>query len=66
MLDKAANMLDFNLLELCLKGPESELERLDSIRGLPGNSIGGRFFLFFSPVLFCFLFLFSGKQRRKE
>lgn len=27
MLDKAANMLDFNLLELCLKGPESELER---------------------------------------
>lgn len=37
MLDKAANMLDFNLLELCLKGPESELERLDSIWGLwPG------------------------------
>ena len=37
MLDKAANMLDFNLLELCLKGPESELEWLDSIWGLwPG------------------------------
>ena len=28
MLDKAGKMLDFNLLELCLKGPESELERL--------------------------------------
>eukprot|EP00435_Cladocopium_sp_Y103_P032606 s3782_g8.t1 len=34
MLDKAAKMLDFDLLELCLKGPESELERLDSIWGL--------------------------------
>ena len=28
MLDKANKMLDFNLLDLCLKGPETELERL--------------------------------------
>eukprot|EP00913_Durusdinium_trenchii_P022417 g21056.t1 len=27
MLEKANNMLDFNLLDLCLKGPEPELER---------------------------------------
>jgi len=27
MLDKANKMLDFNLLDLCLKGPETELER---------------------------------------
>lgn len=31
MLDKASKILDFNLLELCLKGPESELERLDGM-----------------------------------
>ena len=31
MLDKANKMLDFNLLDLCLKGPETELEKLGGI-----------------------------------
>ena len=33
MLEKANNMLDFNLLDLCLKGPEPELELLGKLKG---------------------------------